>query len=129
MLGSINPVGIVLLVLGAIMNAITVIIFKAKMNDIGEVPLTSIKELFKYCVQMVSSPLLLLGVVLFGVAPFVLAAALSRLDASYAYSVFVGLNLLFVVLIAAVFIHEPIGLKQGVGIALVIASIFFLSAN
>ena len=115
-----------MIVLSVLFNAYGVFVVKLRLNELGEIKLDSLKSFFAYLFLMLKSKLVLGGIILFFIAPFLFVIALSRMEVSVAYPVQVVLNFLFLLLLAVIFLGEGITLTKAVGIALALASIFFL---
>ena len=116
-----------MLSLSVLFNAYGVFVIKYKINELGEIQLNSFHFVIKYVVALLKSPLVISGVVLFFLAPFLFAIALSRMEISIAYPVQVGLNFIFLLLLAFIFLGESLTISKIVGISLVICSIYFFS--
>ena len=99
------------------------------MNDIGVVPISSWQAALSYFGELISEPMVLIGLFLFFSAPFLFAAALSRMDITTAYPVQVGLNFSFLVILAIIFLGESITLGKVVGLALICLSTILLYAD
>ncbi len=115
-----------MLFLSVLFNAYGVFVIKYKINELGEIPLNSFHFVMKYFIALLKSPLVISGVVLFFIAPFLFAIALSRMEISIAYPAQVGLNFIFLLLLAFIFLGENLTINKIIGISLVICSIYFL---
>ena len=62
-------------------------------------------------------------------APFFYTIALTRMDISTAYPVQIGLNMALLVILANLFLNEPLGPFKVLGLALISAGLFFLMDN
>jgi multidrug transporter EmrE-like cation transporter len=116
-----------MLFLSVVCNAGGVFIVKKKLNEMGAIDMGSLKAFLGYLSAMGQSPLVIAGVGLFFIAPFLFAIALSRLDMTVAYPAQVGLNFLLLLLLAILFLGEAVTAHRLIGVALVLASICFLS--
>lgn len=115
-----------LVFLTVILDAGGIFIIKAAMNRLGEMPLDSVDALVGYFLALAVQPLVVAGAVAFFLAPFLFAAALSRMEITAAYPAQVGLNFGLLVVLAVVFLGERLtGLKL-TGMVLVALSLFFL---
>ena len=86
-----------MLILSVIFNAYGVFLIKQRLNILGEIPLHSISIMINYILEFLKSPITIIGVVMFGLAPFFFAVAISRMEISIAYPVQVGLNFVIIV--------------------------------
>jgi len=115
-----------MLFLGVAFNAYGIFVIKHRLNDLGEIQLSSIRIVIDYFIVLLKSPLVISGVVLFFLAPFLSAVALSRMQISVAYPAQVGLNFTFLLLLAFIFLGEALTINKIIAISLVICSIYFL---
>jgi len=115
-----------MLIISVLFNALGVFFIKARINVLGEIPCNSIKALFSYFFELAKSPFADLGLILFALAPFLFAIALSRMEIVVAYPVQIGLNFLILLILALLFLGETITLYKALGIICIIAGILFL---
>lgn len=115
-----------MLLLSVLFNAYGAFIIKYKMNELGEMRLNSFNFIMTYFTALLKSPLVVSGIVLFFLAPFLFAVALSRMEISVAYPAQVGLNFIFLLFLAVMFLGENLTINKAIGISLVICSIYFL---
>jgi len=116
-----------MLVLSVVFNAYGVFVIKLRLNEQGEVAMNSFKETFVYFMTLLKSPLVVSGVILFGLAPFLFTVALSRMEIVVAYPVQVGLNFLFLFVLAIWVLGEAINPVKLSAIVLIIAGVLILS--
>lgn len=114
-----------MLVLSVLFNAYGVFLIKKRLNELGEIRVESLQLIGSYGVAFLNSAGALTGVILFVLAPFLFAVAVSRMEISIAYPVQVGLNFMCIVLLALLFLGEPLTLHKTIGMILVLASIYF----
>lgn len=115
-----------MLFLSVLFNAYGVFVIKYKINELGEIQLNSFRIVINYFIALLKSPLVISGVALFFLAPFLFAIALSRMEISIAYPAQVGLNFIFLLLLAFIFLGENLTINKIIAISLVICSIYFL---
>lgn len=119
-----------MLVLSVAFNAVGAFIIKMRLNELGPMKMESIRSTVSYCLNVLQSPLVVFGVVIFFLAPFVFAVALSRMEISIAYPAQVGLNFIFVLLLALLFLGEQMTLLKIIGItAVLIGVVCLVKAN
>lgn len=75
---------------------------------------------------LLTSPYVLLGLILYGVGTVFWLFALKQLDLSLAYP-FVGMSFLFVLIFSILFLNEPFSLHRLFGTLVIIAGIVILS--
>lgn len=116
-----------MLILSVVFNAYSIFLIKRRLNELGEIKLESFGFLFNYGLEFLKSPGALIGLVLFVAAPFFLAVAVSRMELTIAYPVQVGLNFVMVIALSVFYLGESLTVEKGIGIGLVLGSIYFLS--
>lgn len=79
---------------------------------------------WQYAESLASSPLSIVGIVLFFIAPFLFASALSRIEISIGYPLQVITNMGLLVLLAICFLGEQLTVNKSIGFALLALSIF-----
>ncbi len=116
-----------MLLLSVCFNAIGAIVIKAKMNEVGQIELHSLRKIFTYGLALLKSPIVVISLILFFSAPFIFAVALSRLPISLAYPVQVGLNFLLVLILSVFFLSESITVIKLAGIFLITVGVIILN--
>jgi len=116
-----------ILILSALCNALGVFIIKIGLNRQGAVYFSPLREVVFYFFRLLKSPLVISGGLLFFLAPFLFATALSRMDISVAQPAQVGLNFSILMLCAVFFLKEKFSFRKGFGVLLVLLAIFFLN--
>jgi len=115
-----------MLILSVIFNVVGVFVVKIKLNELGPVKFDSVKTVVSYFLLLLRSELVIAGVFLFFVAPFLFAVALSRMEISVAYPVQVAFNFLLLVLLAVIFLGESLTLTKTMAIVFALMSMFLL---
>ena len=100
---------------------------KNRLNALGEIQFSSLRYLFNYGIEFIKSPGAIIGLILFVASPFFLAVAVSRMDMTVAYPVQLSLNFLLVIILSLLYLNEPLSWDKGIGIGLVLISIYFLA--
>ncbi|MBF0522813.1 MAG: EamA family transporter [Candidatus Omnitrophica bacterium] len=116
-----------LLVISVVFNVYGVFVIKLKLNELGPVKTESFKAVFSYFCLLLKSPLVLSGVVVFFLAPFLFAMALSRMQIAIAYPVQIGLNFILLILLAVIFLGEHLTLYKILGMILIFSGVYFLN--
>lgn len=116
-----------LLVLSVLFNVYGIFVIKARINELGPVGVQSLKSIIGYFLLLLKSPLVFSGVILFFIAPFLFAVALSRMDIVVAYPAQIGLNFLILMGLAVILLGESLTFARIIGSCLVIAGIIFLN--
>jgi len=118
-----------MLMVSVLFNAYGVFVMKLKLNELGAIQLDSFQTVLSYFLILMKSPLIISGVILFFIAPFVFVIALSRMEIVVAYPIQIGLNFLFLVLLALIFLGEKITVYKLIGILLILIGMYFLSKS
>ena len=116
-----------MLVVSVFFNVYGIFVIKMRFNEQGPIQLDSVRSVVHYFFILMKSPLVVSGLVLFFVAPFLFAVALSRMQISVAYPAQIGLNFLFLIILAMLFLGEHLTVPKAVGIILIFAGIYFLN--
>jgi len=116
-----------MLMLSVLFNVYGVFVIKLKLNELGEIKMDSLRTVFSYFIVLLKSPLVISGVFLFFIAPFLFAIALSRMEITIAYPAQIGLNFIILIILALLFLGEQFDLYKGVGILLILAGILVLN--
>jgi multidrug transporter EmrE-like cation transporter len=117
------------LVLSVIFNVFGVFVIKLKMNELGPVSVNSPKAFTSYFLLLLSSKILVTGVILFFISPFIFAVALSRMELTVAYPVQILLNLLFLAILAVMFLGEGLTITKIAAMILAFVSIYLLNVQ
>jgi drug/metabolite transporter (DMT)-like permease len=78
--------------------------------------------------MILRSPLVLLGLALYGIGALTWIAVLSRLHLSYAYP-FLALNFVLIALVSSVVLGEPISTARWIGIGCICLGILFVAQS
>ena len=116
-----------MLILSVLFNAFSIFLIKNRLNALGEIQFSSLRYLFNYGIEFIKSPGAIIGLILFVASPFFLAVAVSRMDMTVAYPVQLSLNFLLVIILSLLYLNEPLSWDKGIGIGLVLISIYFLA--
>jgi multidrug transporter EmrE-like cation transporter len=110
-----------------ILNSFGALIIKGKINKIGAANLTNAPGILKYFFIVFTSPAIIISFVLIFFSAAAWIAALSRMDITIAYPVATSLNFLIIVLIAIFILGEPLNFIKGLGILMMLISIFLMT--
>ena len=116
-----------MMILSVLFNVFGIFVIKTKLNECGPIQIDSFKKILEYFLLLIKSPLVVFGAVLFFAAPFLFTVALSRMPLSVAYPAQLGLNFLILILLGLIFLGESLTIYKVIGMALVLAGIYFLS--
>jgi multidrug transporter EmrE-like cation transporter len=114
----------------ALFDSFAAFIVKSRFQKLGPINFSSATDLFNSIWSIFKDPIMVVAAFCFVSAPALWFFALNRLDLSVAYPVLVGLHLIMVIVVGAVFLNEPISLNKAIGTGLVLLSlVFFYSSN
>jgi len=116
-----------MLVISVVFNVLGVFIIKMRLNELGPIKMESIRSTIGYFLVMLKSPLVILGVLLFFLAPFIFAIALSHMDIVVAYPAQIGLNFVFLLVLALFFLGEQLTVGKMIGILFVLSGVIILN--
>ncbi|OGX33650.1 MAG: hypothetical protein A3C36_01945 [Omnitrophica WOR_2 bacterium RIFCSPHIGHO2_02_FULL_52_10] len=118
-----------MLIISVVLNALGVFIIKLRLNELGVIKSESFQSVLSYFFVFMKSPFVVFGLVLFFLAPFLFAIALSRMEIVVAYPAQIGLNFVILILLAVIFLGEQITLLKAFGTALVLTGVYFLNKS
>ncbi len=104
-------------------GAVGQLTLKAAMNSLGQLQL-SVDTLLR----MVTSPLLLVGVAIFGISTLLWLLALIKADLSFAYP-FLSLTYIAVLVGGAVLFHDRVTLARVLGFAVIVTGVWIVARS
>jgi drug/metabolite transporter (DMT)-like permease len=104
-------------------GAIGQLTLKAGMNSLGPLELS-----INTFVSMATSPLLLVGIAIFGVSTLLWLLALMKADLSFAYP-FLSLTYIAVLLGGAILFHEKVTLPRVIGFAVIVTGVLIVARS
>ena len=116
-----------MLTLSVVFNAFGVFVIKLKLNEMGPIGVADWKATIGYFFLLLKSPLIVLGVIVFFLSPFLFTIALSRMEMTIAYPVQIGMNFFLLILLSVLFLGEQLTLYKFLGIFLICAGIYLLN--
>lgn len=116
-----------MLILSVFFNAYGVFVIKLRLNEMGPFKWETFRAALGYFIFLLKSPLVVSGILLFFLAPFLFAIALSRMEIVVAYPAQIGLNFLILILLALIFLGEQLTFYKVAGIVLIFAGIYLLN--
>lgn len=117
----------ILLILLSIIIAVTgQVCLKVGMNQISKLSSVNFGSLMVFLKKIVGSPLVVLGLFLYGLSALVWLVVLSRVDLSFAYPM-IGLSYVLVLVISSLFLKEQVGLIRWLGAAIIILGVILIS--
>lgn len=110
-----------LILLSVLLAGTGQLIFKAALNDIGELSISA--DMF---ISLITSPLLILGLFVFGISAVFWLIALMKAELSFAYP-FLGLTHVIVLLGGSLLFDDKITWLRIVGFMFIIAGLFVIA--
>ena len=120
---SANVQSIGLVLASVAFGAVGQLTLKAAMNNLGQLQLTADTLL-----RMATSPLLLVGIAIFGVSTLLWLLALTKADLSFAYP-FLSLTYIAVLIGGAVLFHERVTLDRVIGFAVIVTGVWIVARS
>lgn len=124
---NVDYFAILLIFFNVLFNAIGALAIKYQVNKLGEINLSSLRASGTYFLKLLSSIVVLTGLVAVVIAAGLWMLALSRLNLSIAYPIATGLNFIVVVSAAILFFKESLAPKKVLALFLSLCSIFLLN--
>lgn len=118
--------GILLIVLAAGMTVAGNLMMREGVVRAGGVSL-ALSALGPEMARLVRQPILLVGVVLYGLASLVWFRIISTENLNSSYPLLVSITFVFVTLGATVFFREPLGVQKVVGLLAILAGIVLIA--
>lgn len=107
------------------MGAVGQLVLKAGADQLGEFNIT-ISTFFQSIWMVLKSPVLLVGLVLFGMSFLLWIKVLTKAELSQAYPI-VSLSYVIVGIGSAIFFNEPITMQKIMGIGAIVIGVFILN--
>ncbi len=120
---SANIQSIGLIIASVACGAVGQLILKAGMKSLGPLQLS-----LNTLISMATSPLLLVGIAVFGVSTLLWLLALMKADLSFAYP-FLSLTYIAVLIGGAVLFQENVTLPRVVGFAVIVAGVLIVARS
>jgi drug/metabolite transporter (DMT)-like permease len=108
-------------------GAVGQLVLKAGMNDIAQ-KLGPLQLSVNTLVSMGTSPLLLIGIAIFGVSTLLWLLALMKADLSFAYP-FLSLTYIAVLVGGAILFHENVTLPRVIGFAVIVTGVLIVARS
>lgn len=104
-------------------GAVGQLTLKAAMNSLGQLQLSA-----ETLLRMATSPLLLVGVGIFGISTLLWLLALTKADLSFAYP-FLSLTYIAVLIGGALLFHEQVTLDRVLGFAVIVTGVWIVARS
>lgn len=115
-----------LIIIAAIVDVISIIIIKSRLNLLGPVKYTSIIDVVVYCINVIKTPQTFFASVLLVLSPIFYGLALSKINLSLAYPLIVAFSAIFLVITSYFYLGENITFKQILGTILILLGVFII---
>lgn len=107
-------------------NSFGTFFFKTEVQKLGAWPFSTFQSVFSYFLALFSTWKTWVGLASISIATGAWIMALSHLELSKTYPVAIGLNLLIIVGISAIYFQEPITFSKVLGTFLIFSGTLFL---
>ena len=115
-----------LIIIAAIVDVISIIIIKNRLNFLGPVKYSSIIDVIVYCINVIKTPQTFFASVLLVLSPIFYGLALSKINLSLAYPLIVAFSAILLVITSYFYLGENITFKQILGTILIISGVFII---
>ena len=115
-----------LIIIAAIVDVISIIIIKSRLNLLGPVKYTGIIDVIVYCLNVIKTPQTFFASVLLVLSPIFYGLALSKINLSLAYPLIVAFSAILLVITSYFYLGENITFKQILGTILIISGVFII---
>lgn len=119
-------VSIFLILVSVSLAAIGQLCLKVGMNQVGVLGENLLKQPFVIILKVITNYQILVGLLLYALSAFSWLIVLSRVDLSFAYP-FVGLSYVIVVLLAFLFLKEPLNLYRVAGSIIILVGLIIIA--
>lgn len=99
------------------------LIFKAAVNETGKLEFT-----IDHLIDLATSPLLILGMAVFGASAFLWLVALMKAELSFAYP-FLSISYMLVMIGGALFFNEALTAPRIIGVAVIICGLLVIARS
>ena len=114
-----------LLALSIVTAVVSQMLFRAGVGSIGKLTLTR-EALPSELLKIITSPAVMVGLLLYSLGFLAWLSAMSRLGLSYVYP-FTSVNYVLVLLMSWLIFNEPLSLLRWLGVAVIIFGVFLAS--
>lgn len=118
---NLTALSLAIVLFSVLAGALGQMLFKAAVNSTGELTLTP-----EALIGLFTTPVFLLGLLVFAVSALTWLIALMRVDLSFAYP-FLSLSYVIVTLGGALVFHENVTLPRLLGVAVIIAGLLIVA--
>ena len=112
--------------IAAVVDIISIIVIKSRLNLLGPVKYTGIVEVAVYCINVIKTPQTFFASVLLVLSPIFYGLALSKINLSMAYPLIVAFSAILLVTTSYFYLGENITFKQILGTILIILGVFII---
>lgn len=120
---SANMQSVGLVLASVAFGAVGQLTLKAAMNGLGQLQFSA-----ETLLRMATSPLLLIGIAIFGISTLLWLLALTKADLSFAYP-FLSLTYIAVLIGGALLFHERVTLMRVLGFAVIVTGVWIVARS
>ena len=119
---------LILILCSVVLGSLGQITLKVAMNRIGELSVQSLSQLFGVVAKLATTPLVIFGLALYGIAAVMWLMVLSKADLSFAYPMY-SLSFVVVVFLSTVFLGESVSLVRWLGVGIICLGVILISRS
>ena len=116
-------------ILSGVLDAVAIFMIKHALNSLGSIPFSSINEFVNYLLNLIKSPMAIVGGIGYIASPILWFLAMSRLDITLAYPVIVALHIIVAPLLAILFLGEEFTYSKLIAVLSIIFGVIILYTN
>jgi multidrug transporter EmrE-like cation transporter len=115
-----------LIIIAAIVDVVSILIIKNRLNLLGPVKYSSLIEVISYCINVIKTPQTFFASVLLVLSPIFYGLALSKINLTLAYPLIVAFSAILLVITSYFYLGENLTFKQILGTIFIIAGVFII---
>ena len=119
-----------ILFVAAFADSFALFAIKRKFNELGDINLSSFSGFISYMLNFLQSPIMIVAILVYAIAPILSFYAFSKLDLSIGYPLLVALHIFFIIILSGLYLSESITVYKIIsGILIIIAVILLYKKN
>jgi multidrug transporter EmrE-like cation transporter len=113
-----------LLFTAGLIDTLSVLVIKIRLNSLKEIDFNTIGEFFDFCIRFFESPYAVFAVIMLLSSPLLSFIALSRIQISTAYPVLAGFHLFLIESFSHIVLREQPSMNKILGVCCIFVSLF-----
>ena len=115
-----------LIILSAFLDSFAAYMVKARFGQVDRIDFSSIKAFLKWLLIFLESPMMILALVGFVIAPGLWFLALNKIQLSVGYLFLVAFHVVFIMILSVGYLGEPLTVRKTFAGLLLLISIFLI---